>query len=511
MAVDFDLDSNWKHYTTSVYDEISRCEKCPDRPYLSLAVPWPDDPKADTIFTVRRIVFTTVSHDQGYCDDKSVHGKYGRASHTGFEARVVDSAGRERVSRRYIQENIIACFDFKKHVNCWDYRNTARSDMDENRDADLSLADWLQKIQSGDRIQIVPKAIYQGWVNFIKEAHVDIWVEEVVTNTSDGCNFVSSGNNYSAYRRLDDSKKEIRLVVIEPATTIDDPIQLSIRYTPLAESDHVPYDALSYCWGEDRASKAVTLIASNESQLTSRFEVSSNLFVALTYLRQNDRPRTFWIDQICINQSKIKERESQVALMAEIFASAKSVWVWLGGADPDVEKDFSIIRTIAQNCTKGHAKNVQEATQLGGRREDHSIIIGGNWYQSENDRMFCRPWFQRVWVLQEVWNRYTSLSTRENVTESQVVVFCGSHELSWDLVVQTNYCFNNYYPFLSHNVMPAVWSKLFDIRRTSAPLELQIAPAPRQDILTVIISGLDMQATDRRDKIYALLGFGKET
>ncbi len=48
--------------------------------------------------------------------------------------------------------------------------------------------------------------------------------------------------------------------------------------------------------------------------------VIQNLAEALPYLRLEDRSRTLWIDAICVNQSDIAERTSQVKKMADIFS-----------------------------------------------------------------------------------------------------------------------------------------------------------------------------------------------
>ena len=46
----------------------------------------------------------------------------------------------------------------------------------------------------------------------------------------------------------------------------------------------------------------------------------------------------FWTDGICINQANEKEKEDQIALMAEIYAKASRVVVWLGEAKDDSDR-----------------------------------------------------------------------------------------------------------------------------------------------------------------------------
>jgi len=46
-----------------------------------------------------------------------------------------------------------------------------------------------------------------------------------------------------------------------------------------------------------------------------------------------DIPRYFWIDAVCINQSDLPERGSQVSMMDVIYRHATNVLVWLGELD----------------------------------------------------------------------------------------------------------------------------------------------------------------------------------
>jgi hypothetical protein len=49
----------------------------------------------------------------------------------------------------------------------------------------------------------------------------------------------------------------------------------------------------------------------------------------------------YWVDQICVDQNKISERNHQVSLMKEIYARATTVLVWLGASEllPDIETE----------------------------------------------------------------------------------------------------------------------------------------------------------------------------
>jgi hypothetical protein len=65
-----------------------------------------------------------------------------------------------------------------------------------------------------------------------------------------------------------------------------------------------------------------------QSDTTLRLTV--NLHDALQALRYEDTIRTLWADAIAINQSDVKEKGHQVALMGPIYRDAQRVVVWLG-------------------------------------------------------------------------------------------------------------------------------------------------------------------------------------
>jgi Heterokaryon incompatibility protein (HET) len=68
--------------------------------------------------------------------------------------------------------------------------------------------------------------------------------------------------------------------------------------------------------------------------------VTTNLAAALSAIKQrwqatfpgrNPSECRLWADALCIDQSNIKEKNSQVSLMADIYSSAEVIFDWLGG------------------------------------------------------------------------------------------------------------------------------------------------------------------------------------
>jgi hypothetical protein len=63
------------------------------------------------------------------------------------------------------------------------------------------------------------------------------------------------------------------------------------------------------------------------------FSVRNNLYAFLKTWSSYIHESYIWVDQICIDQETVLERNHQVTMMAEIYHTASEVMVWLGDAD----------------------------------------------------------------------------------------------------------------------------------------------------------------------------------
>ena len=131
------------------------------------------------------------------------------------------------------------------------------------------------------------------------------------------------------------------------------------------------------------------------------------------------------------------------------------------------------------------------------------------------------PWFQRVWVIQEA-----------TLSQHATLVHCGKETIGWDELVFVNEFLELSLPtyIRGQTRMPLVWKTLSGAgaqrrlaRIPAAPDAAESAVADGGDgdgkgerqellpILEVFVAALDMKATDPRDKLFALLAFGRET
>ena len=139
--------------------------------------------------------------------------------------------------------------------------------------------------------------------------------------------------------------RSFRLVIIHSGSQ-DAPLKCSMKTCTLDSSPG--FQALLYTWGSpypDEDGNSAGERSSGDLKLPTRschldcsegyLLVTNNLLDALYQFRDNTSDLQLWVDAICINQSDVRERTSQVALMSDIYYVAEAIIVWLGPEDDD--------------------------------------------------------------------------------------------------------------------------------------------------------------------------------
>ena len=120
--------------------------------------------------------------------------------------------------------------------------------------------------------------------------------------------FTQENNEFSydkVYSSLNEVDRQIRLITLAPGFD-NQPITCELSICSLL--DPPPYQALSYCAGDPADCGKI--------QLDGRsFNVFKPLYSALRHLRRPDQVIAIWVDQLCINQKDISERNGQVLIM----------------------------------------------------------------------------------------------------------------------------------------------------------------------------------------------------
>lgn len=257
----------------------------------------------------------------------------------------------------------------------------------------------------------------------------------------------------------------------------------------------VTYDALSYTWGEPVFTLSIDING-------HRFSITENLHSAIVHLRQGYSEGAYvWIDALCIDQSNLEEKALQIPNMYSIFKKARRVVAWLGDATA---------------CTR-YAVEVLLATQpswktIAEQVEDGSIPDPVMVYEGIQD-ILNRPWLRRAWVVQEiVAARHlcievgdSSLDWEEFSTVAEFFMKLSKLDLSkHEGIERTEYDDNHDHELrLQNSIKPIEYLRHLKSKMQDSSLSYRY-PA-HEELKSLLENAVHLQATDDRDRIYALL------
>lgn len=128
-----------------------------------------------------------------------------------------------------------------------------------------------------------------------------------------------------------------------------------------------------------------------------------------------------WIDAICIKQQDFAERSAQVAIMGDIYRTAKMVAIWLGPNQDQAHEAIrvcSILATIPKEQW-GYTRYIDSDESY--RRLGIPRITQEQWQAFGTFAQ--RGWFSRAWILQEA------------VLAQKHIALYHHHEIDWDDLV----------------------------------------------------------------------------
>lgn len=293
-------------------------------------------------------------------------------------------------------------------------------------------------------------------------------------------------NNYGyKYGPLHPAKNQIRVLRICPGQPSDD---LRCIMDHITLDQPAAYQALSYAWHDPTLFPDEGRQPSENVQIDDKFmKVGKNIASFLRTMRMK-KPDSgwWWIDSICINQSDVRERNSQVHRIRKIYQCAQQVVVWLGPLVHDSNRAIDFLKFVFTDCPRGH-----EIVWFKKYLMAHSIQT--QW--KALTRLLWRVWWTRIWSVQEV------------VVAKEVTVLCGASQLSW---AELEYSVTKI-----HTALDDIWEHVqsiggLTIVRDRFDAIARIAALRRKrDSLTLLevlnsVGGND--CTDARDKVYGLLG-----
>ncbi|KAI5922621.1 hypothetical protein F4810DRAFT_673438 [Camillea tinctor] len=276
-----------------------------------------------------------------------------------------------------------------------------------------------------------------------------------------------------------ETDNSIRLLILEPSISLEDPIRCRLVETPLSENPQ--YETLSCAW-RNMSKPNITPISLNGKTC----DVPSEVWDALRRVRLSDRDRYIWTDAICINQGYVgeeqdrdeqgslpddwvvRERNQHVSRFHKIYRGASQLLVWLGRT----ENRSNLVFEHLARC------------------RDHKHL---NWcrYVGETElayRKLCqRPWFYDVWTAQKL------------AQSRKTVIMCGSYECQWPELTQCS-CFfpdtDYYHPLEGVDGR----THLYYLRAFSWGNVVSLRQA--------VLFSRRCKAEDHRDKAFGIMGLG---
>ena len=356
--------------------------------------------------------------------------------------------------------------------------------------------------------------IYQNLDAFTKTL-VQAFIEEKISpkRSNRTENEQSSDHNATSHPPLQDMS-DIRVLELHPGSDEDAlrctsrVCSLGFEYPPVPEDKPtwrpwlryaisrqtgqlIWYSALSYTWGSPIFVKPLSC---NGYQVA----VTENLDLALRHLRQSDRSVNLWIDQLCINQHDLKEKESQVSLMGRVYERSWNTVIWLGAEADNSSVTLDVIRDFNTICQF----DVESSTLDPDSFAEHHLPIPGSRQWVDISKLLARSWFLRTWVMQEA------------VLSGDVAVLCGHKCVKWSDIGVFAYNLEKQDLVQYLDIEGSITRKAEDpgYRRIREIDRLKyVDKRSHAGFIKVLEQGRGSKATDVRDNVYGMLGMSLVT
>ncbi|KAK0625906.1 heterokaryon incompatibility protein-domain-containing protein [Immersiella caudata] len=362
-------------------------------------------------------------------------------------------------------------------------------------------------------------------------------------------------------RLVDDGARGMDASPAGNSEPMEPQISLCAEFVHSTFNNIIPYEALSYCWtGHRRAMSAPErhleakmdrkiIIKDSGGYVAGFIPISRSLEKALVHIRrQTDKP--LFVDQICINQTDLLEKNYLVKRMGEIYSRADRVLAWLGPATPEVEDFMTFTRQLKESSPGAFYRLTEHDSAAFNALRAKVVASSGSDGNADNEdcnqlrkqaasiwdglplrgfvEVCSRQWFGRMWIVQEA------------CLPKHLAFVCGSWVFEWDHFHRTALLV-----FLSAEMHARQWNatlqqqdypkmddiilvlalvryanRIFSIRRT-----LHHPEEPRLDLFHILTrfnvtdtinpqtAKLDLQkfrAGNARDCYYALLALPKQ-
>jgi hypothetical protein len=254
--------------------------------------------------------------------------------------------------------------------------------------------------------------------------------------------------------------------------------------------DWPSFEAISYTWRGQSSTESIIVDG-------KRLLVTPGVLEIAKYLESFYDARYIWVDGVCIDQQNLDEKNIQVPLMKDIYLRSFRVILWLG---PQYQvKDAHLARRLL--CQLVYAKVEYDTDRrkfLEGlrKRRDPGLLAAV--------KLFSHPWFSRTWVLQEM------------ALAQKLAMVYGTICLDWPLVESGIKIMLDPYTVgftqMEHRLIGITGMELRERFRNlntagfMAAVRQQVQSKKRISLGLLLGKSIALEATDSRDKVFALLG-----
>ncbi|KAK3312686.1 heterokaryon incompatibility protein-domain-containing protein [Apodospora peruviana] len=305
----------------------------------------------------------------------------------------------------------------------------------------------------------------------------------------------------------------IRLVSV--AVNAEHKLSATIKHVAFDEKDPIVYSALSYVWGEP-----LFTVPMRCDDGASMLKITPTLHDALLHATKFSPNEDLWIDQICINQKDDAERSEQVKMMTSIYNYAKTVIAYVGPSGPSTDRAVDLITRVGtmagkmagdmfrwddeQSYTPESLKSYEKISY------EQSTEMGIPFHDTESwdafSEFYDRKWYQRIWIVQEI------------LPSRHAVVVCGSHSVKWEHVKHAAAWYHYKAAVVSGRHkrkvdgiqltqgMDLTWNLRLGSEYLAELMGQKTGPTHRWTLQRLLTAFRGREATDPRDKVYALVG-----
>ena len=281
--------------------------------------------------------------------------------------------------------------------------------------------------------------------------------------------------------------------------------RLKLRLHHVSLSSPPQFWAFCYTWGPRESPRTIEIDGHEVSVTPNLYCALWNYVSVLEDWADSPEPTPerldvwfLWVDALCINQEDFEERARQVRLMSEIYRKGfVAVHLDPGDEKKDLES-LSLVKRVALDFMHRITGSEDQRVEEKGKRNDVSYHVQTELWPLLH-HFFTKSWFTRIWVIQEYvladadeymfWMRKRSLSATELYSVALSIWWCYLVGYSGITEVQKR-------------------TMLYGVREYMMIHEVRNAwrMGSRPSGLSCLCLFRDRDATDARDKVYALLG-----